>query len=87
MTKDVICPVCSEKNVSLLEKKETYHLDQAVLCKITHNTYVCKKCWYNWIKFARFVLHYFNVEEEKVEILPKIEEIIDPKQIVFDREG
>lgn len=53
--------------------------------KITHYTYVCKKCWYNWIKFARFVLHDFNVEEEKEEVLPRIEEIIEPKQVVFDK--
>lgn len=84
---NVKCPVCSEDNVSLLEKKDTYHLDQGIFYKITHNTYVCKKCWYNWIKFARFVMHDFNVEEEKEEIQPRIEEIIDPKQIVFDRRG
>lgn len=84
---NIKCPVCSEENVSLLEKKDTYHLDQGIFYKITHNTYVCKKCWYNWINFARFVMHNFNVEEEMEEVLPKIEEIIDPKQIVFDRKG
>ncbi|MBA7519758.1 hypothetical protein ES705_11845 [subsurface metagenome] len=82
---DVKCPVCSEKNVSLLEKKETYHLDLAIFYKITHHTYVCKECWYNWIKFSRYVMHDFNDEEEMEEVLPKIEEVIDPKQIVFDR--
>ena len=83
--KDVKCPVCSGNNVSMLEKKETYHLDQAVFYKIIHNTYVCKECWYNWIKFTRFVMHDFNVEEEKEEILPRIEEVIDQKKIVFNR--
>ena len=30
-------------------------------------------------------MHDFNDEEEMEEVLPKIEEVIDPKQIVFDR--
>ncbi len=81
---DMTCPKCFTGEVTLLEKKETFHLDQGVFYRIIHATFVCKKgCWHNWHEYYKIQLKDFE-EEEKITRLPIFEEeIITPGDIMF----
>jgi hypothetical protein len=81
---DKVCPKCFTSNVRVLEKKETFHLDQGVFYKIIHVTLVCQKgCWHNWHEYYRIHLKDFK-EEEKITRLPIFEEeIITPRDIML----
>ena len=84
ITDDMKCPKCFTGEISVLEKKESFHLDQGVYYKIVHVTYVCQKgCWHNWNEYYRIQLKDFT-EEERITRLPIFEEeIISPGDIKF----
>ncbi|MCG3226331.1 MAG: hypothetical protein H7645_05370 [Candidatus Heimdallarchaeota archaeon] len=81
---DKTCPKCFTSEVTILEKKETFHLDQGIFYKIIHVTLVCKKgCWHNWHEYYKLHLKDF-AEDEKITRLPIFEEeIITPGDIEF----
>ncbi|NPD88218.1 MAG: hypothetical protein HGN29_05825 [Asgard group archaeon] len=84
LSDDMTCPKCFTSEITILEKKETFHLDQGVLYKIVHVTLVCKKgCWHNWLEYYRIKLKDFK-EEERITRLPIFEEeIISPREVSF----
>ncbi len=84
LPEDKKCPKCFTDSVRVLEKKETFHLDQGVFYKIIHVTLVCQKgCWHNWNEYYRIQVKDFK-EEEKITRLPIFEEeIISPGDILF----
>ena len=60
------CPNCFTDGVSILERKESFHLDQGKFYKVFHVTYVCQKgCWHNWTEYYRLELKDFNLEHVK----------------------
>ncbi|MCG3221660.1 MAG: hypothetical protein H7641_09805 [Candidatus Heimdallarchaeota archaeon] len=82
LTDDMTCPKCFTGNITVLEKKESYHLDQGVYYKIISVTLVCKKgCWHNWHEYYKIELKNF-ADEERITRLPIFEEeIITPGDI------
>ncbi len=80
------CPQCHTSGVTILERKETYHLDEGKFFKIFHVTYVCKTgCWHNWTEFYRLELKDFTIEE--ISQIPfEEEEIITPDKITFGKD-
>ncbi len=79
-----ICPKCFTEGASVLEKKETFHLDNNKFFQIIHVTFVCKNvCWHNWNEYYKILLKDFS-EEEKITVVPYFaDEIISPDQIKF----
>ncbi|MCE7748282.1 MAG: hypothetical protein GPJ51_07785 [Candidatus Heimdallarchaeota archaeon] len=79
-----ICPNCFTEGASVLEKKETFHLDNDKFFQIVHLTLVCKDvCWHNWTEYYRILLKDFSAEE-KITVVPYFtDEIISPDQIEF----
>ena len=82
------CPNCNCLEVSLMDKKESEHLDQGILYKVIQYNYVCNKnCWHNWTEYERVVLNNFNIDANlKVKYLRK-DEIISPQDIAVDTLG
>lgn len=78
------CPKCFTGDITVLEKKETYHLDNGIFYKVIHLSLVCQKgCWHNWEEFYRIELKDFN-KEEKITKLPYFaEEVINPEEVHF----
>ena len=75
------CINCHTDGISVLERKETFHLDQGVFYRIFHINYVCKKgCWHNWIEYYRVELKDFNETAIEHLVFPE-EEIITPDKI------
>ena len=82
------CPKCFTEGADLLEKKESFHLDQGVYFRVIHLTLVCKAgCWHNWDEFYRIKLKDFNEEEKVVKIPYFNEEVISPADIKFRKDG
>lgn len=80
------CIKCHTEGVTILERKETYHLDQGVFYKIFHINYICKKgCWHDWIEYYRTELKDFNEKDTEPMVFPE-EEIITPDRINFPSE-
>lgn len=76
------CPKCFTGDISVLDKKETYHLDNGIYYKIIHLSLVCQKgCWHNWEEFFRIQIKDFNEEEKITKIPYLLEEIINPDEI------
>ena len=84
---EISCPNCHTSGVTILEKKESKHLDNGIFYKIIELTMVCKAgCWHNWQEFYRVELKNFN-EDERIVKLPLFrDEIINPSQIQFSKE-
>ncbi len=80
------CPKCFTEGASVLEKKETYHLDNDKFYQIIHLTLVCKiGCWHNWKKYYKILLKDFS-EEEKITTVPYFtDKIISPDEINFKK--
>ena len=84
---DFQCPNCFTDGVKILEKKESYHLDNGIFYKIIHVKLVCQKgCWHNWDEFYRYKLKDFNEEEKEMKKIPYLnDEIIKPGEISFTK--
>jgi len=80
------CPNCFTEGVTILERKDTFHLDQGIFYQVYHVTYVCKKgCWHNWTEYYRMELKDFNLGDFS-QIPFEEEEIITPDKITFKKE-
>ncbi|MHA1224767.1 MAG: hypothetical protein ACTSSG_11480 [Candidatus Heimdallarchaeaceae archaeon] len=81
-----ICPKCFTEGAAILEKRESYHLDNGIYYKIIHITLVCKKgCWHNWDEFYRIKLKDFNEDGKIVKIPYFNEEVIKPSEVSFEK--
>jgi hypothetical protein len=79
-----VCPKCFTEGAAVLEKKETYHLDNNKFYQIVHVTFVCKiGCWHNWKEFFKILLKDFSEDENVVKVPYFTDEIISPDQIKF----
>ena len=78
------CPNCFTGDITVLEKKETNHLENGIFYKIIHISLVCQKgCWHSWEEFFRIKLKDFN-EDEKITKIPYLtEEVINPEDVHF----
>jgi len=86
-TDEITCPNCHTTGVTVLEKKESNHLDNGLYYTIIEITLVCKTgCWHNWKEYYRVELKNFNEDARIVKIPLLREEIIDPDQISFSQE-
>ncbi|MCE7741222.1 MAG: hypothetical protein GOP50_02075 [Candidatus Heimdallarchaeota archaeon] len=84
---EISCPNCFTSGVTILEKRESKHLDNGIYYKIVELTLVCKAgCWHNWSEYYRVELKNFNEDERIVKLPLFSEKIINPDQINFSKE-
>ncbi len=82
-----VCPKCFTEGATVLESKESYHLDNNKFFQIIHVTLVCKTgCWHNWKEYYKILLKDFSHEEEITKVPYFTEKIISPDQINFGKE-